>query len=314
MALRVVYVGTGEIGVPSYEALAGSPHELAAVVTQPDRPAGRGLELQPSPVKRAALRHHHTIFQPERISSEAALEQLRYLNPDVLVVCAYGQLLKPAVLELPRLACLNLHASLLPRHRGASCIQAAIRAGDAETGMTLMWMDRGLDTGDILLARTLAIRADETAGELHDRLALLAPELLLEGLALLEAGRAPRRPQDASLATYAPKLSREDGRIDWLWTSAAIGRHVRAMAPWPCASTAVTVDGLPRMLKVFRAAPGVETGGRPGEVLRLGPEGVLVRAGEGSIWLRELQVQGRARMAAEACARGLRLEPGAILG
>lgn len=314
MALRVAFVGTGAIGVPSYEALAASRHHLVAVVTQPDRPAGRGLKLQPSPVKRAAMRHRHTIFQPERISSTEALDPLRDLHPDVLVVCAYGQILPPEVLELPRLGCLNLHASLLPRHRGASCIQAAIRAGDTETGMTLMWMDRGLDTGDILLARSLIIGEEETAGELHDRLAELAPGLLVEGLDLLEAGRAPRHPQDSSRATYAPKLGKEDGRIDWSWSAEEIRLHIRAMNPWPSAFTVVAWEGGRKMLKIFRSAPGAETGGRPGEILEVGPEGILVRAGVGSLRLQEVQIEGRARMDAAACARGLRLAPGTVLG
>jgi methionyl-tRNA formyltransferase len=313
LALRVVFVGTGEIGVPGYEALAASGHDVVGVVTQPDRPAGRGLELLASPVKRAALRHHHAIFQPEKINAEAALEQLRYLKPDVLVVCAYGQILRPAVLELPRLACLNLHASLLPRHRGASCIQAALRAGDRETGMTLMWMDRGLDTGDILLAESIRIGSEETAGELHDRLAGLGPALLLKGLKLLEAGQAPRIPQDPDRATYAPKLGKEDGRIDWALSQGEIDRHIRAMTPWPSAFTYLEAEGGRKMLKIFKTILSNRARGRPGEVLSVDSHGILVAAGEGGLLLREVQVEGRARMPAEACARGLRLQPGAVL-
>jgi methionyl-tRNA formyltransferase len=314
LALRVVFVGTGQIGVPAYEALAASEHEVVAVVTQPDRPAGRGLELQASPIKQAALRHHHQIFQPEKINAEAALQQLRYLQPDVMVVCAYGQILRPAVLELPRLACLNLHASLLPRHRGASCIQAALRAGDRTTGMTLMWMDQGLDTGDIMLAESLTIREDETAGELHDRLAALGPSLLLKGLKLLETGQAPRIPQDPDRVTYAPKLGKGDGQIDWTLPHLEIDRHIRAMTPWPSAYTFVPVEGERKMLKIFKTTLANEAVGAPGEVLRVDSQGILVAAGAGGLLLREVQLQGRARMSAEACARGLRLQAGLVLG
>lgn len=312
--MRVVFVGTGEIGVPSYEALADSRHEVVGVVTQPDRPAGRGLELAPSAVKRVARARGHALFQPEKINQPDVLDALRTLEPDVLVVCAYGQILREAVLALPRRACLNLHASLLPRHRGASCIQAAIRAGDAETGMTLMWMDRGLDTGDLLLAEATPIGARETAGELHDRLAALAPGLLLRGLDLLEAGQAPKVPQDHDRVTYAPKLEREQGRIDWALPAVEIDRHIRAMTPWPAAHTQTGVETGAKVLKVFGALPVEGVAGAPGEIVRIEASGVVVAAGVGGVQLLELQVAGRARMAAADCARGLRLEPGMRLG
>jgi methionyl-tRNA formyltransferase len=311
--MRVVFVGTGEIGVPSYEAIAASRHEVVGVVTQPDRPAGRKLELTASPVKQSALRLHHSIFQPEKINSEAALEQLRYLKPDVLVVCAYGQILRPPVLELPRLACLNLHASLLPRHRGASCIQAAIRAGDRRTGLTLMWMDRGLDTGDILLAETTPISQEDTAGTVHDRLAGLGPRLLLRGLDLLEAGKAPRLPQDPDQATYAPKLSKTDGHINWSLPQKEIDRHIRSMTPWPSAYSYLEVEGQRKHLKIQRTILSNRASGAPGEILRIDEHGILVAAGQGGLLLREVQVEGRSRMHAAACARGLRIGVGMVL-
>lgn len=313
--MRVVYVGTGAIGLPAYEALAGSSHEIVAVVTQPDRPAGRGLELKASPIKQAALRRHHWVFQPERINQESAVEQLRHLAPDVMVVCAYGQILRPAVLGIPRLGCLNLHASLLPRHRGASCIQAAILAGDTETGMTLMWMDEGLDTGDILLQNRVGIGPEETAGELHDRLAAIAAPLLLDGLSLLEKGQAPRHAQESSLATYAPRLSRDSGALDWSRSAAEIARQVRAMNPWPGTFTHWQGEGRKWMIKIWRAQelPAVE-GAIPGKVLEVIEAGVRVACGTGSLLVTEMQVEGRSRLSASACARGLRLQTGHQLG
>ncbi|MDX6766747.1 MAG: methionyl-tRNA formyltransferase [Candidatus Methylacidiphilales bacterium] len=311
--MRVVFVGTGEIGVPSYRALVSAPGiHLVGVVTQPDRPAGRKLEPTPSPVKRAVAGSGVVLLQPEKINRPEVIEELRALVPDVLVVCAYGQILKPAVLELPRMGCLNLHASLLPRHRGASCIQAAILAGDARTGMTVMWMDAGLDTGDILLQEAFPMGRRATAGALHDRLAAQAPGLLLRALSLVREGRAPRLPQDAGLATYAPKLSKADGRLDWSRPLCEIDRRVRAMSPWPSAYTYFEDHGQRRLLKVFRIILCRKVRGRPGEILRVGKEGVWVGAGDGGILLREVQMEGRARMPAADFARGQKLMPGMI--
>lgn len=313
--MRVVFVGTGAIGVPSLEALADCGHELAGVITQPDRPAGRRMELMPPPVKVAAARRGLRVEQPERINQEGALVQLRALAPDVLVVCAYGQILRSAVLGLPKLGCLNLHASLLPRHRGASCIQAAILAGDAMTGMTLMWMNEGLDTGDIMLMRETPIGEEETAGELHDRLAVLGAPLLLEGLKLLAEGRAPRIPQEHARATYAPKLDKSSGVIDWSRPAVEIGRLVRAMHPWPGAQTWVEVEGRRRLLKVHQVAVIADgAAGRPGRLAAVSEGGVVVESGEGKVVLQEIQIEGRARMKASACLRGLRAEVGWCLG
>lgn len=314
MAMRVVFVGTGEIGVPSYRALMEAEGiDVVGVVTQPDRPAGRKLELMPSPVKKAALGHPQPVFQPEKINTPVSLEQLRYLKPDVLVVCAYGQILKKEVLELPRLACLNLHASLLPRHRGASCIQAALLAGDATTGMTVMWMDAGLDTGDILLQDGFRIGRKDTAGTLHDRLADMGPALLLKSLALLRAGKASRLPQDPSLATYAPKLAKSDGHIDWTKPQVQVDRQIRAMTPWPSAFSYFPEQGQPRLLKVFRTILSKRARGTPGEILRVDKHGILVAAGEGGLLLREVQMQGRSRMSAAEFARGQKIIPGTVL-
>src|SRR4029453_9578050 len=213
--MRIVFIGTGEIGVPTLRALLNSEHEVVAVVTQPDKPVGREQSIEPPPIKKEIVKTRILILQPARIKDQKATEQIRDFAPDVIVVVAYGQILPRNVLEIPCLACLNLHASLLPRWRGAAPIQATIAAGDSETGITAMYMDEGLDTGDILLQRSVKILPNDTGGSLHDRLAQIAPEALLESLRLLSAGNAPRIVQDNARATYAPKLKREHGLIDW---------------------------------------------------------------------------------------------------
>src|SRR5881397_1729603 len=213
--MRIVFIGSGEIGVPTLRALLDSEHEVVAVVSQPDKPVGREQRIEPPPLKEEVAKTRIPILQPAQIKDQQATEEIRDFAPDVIVVVAYGQILPRAVLEIPRLACLNLHASLLPRWRGAAPIQAAIASGDRETGITVMYMDEGLDTGDILLQRTIDIRSDDTGGSLHDRLAQIASDALLESLRMLAKGTAPRIPQDTTVATYARKLKREDGRIDW---------------------------------------------------------------------------------------------------
>ncbi|MEI8387812.1 MAG: methionyl-tRNA formyltransferase [Verrucomicrobiota bacterium] len=268
--MRIVFCGTGDIGLPSLKALADSArHELVGVITQPDRPAGRDLHPRPPAVKTEALARGVPVAQPERIRKD--FSALAAWAPDLMVVAAYGQILPRAVLEIPRLGCLNLHASLLPRHRGASPVQASILAGDTETGVTVMYVDEGLDTGDILLARGIPIFPNETAGALHDRLADLAPSVLMESLDLLEGGSAPRVPQDSSLATYAPKLGRQDGRLDWREPAGLLARRVRAMTPWPGASARFVGGGVLKIHSAEEFAPIIsirktkrQTGGESG--------------------------------------------------
>src|SRR5712691_2528516 len=210
--MRVMFIGTGEIGVPTLQALLRSgQQQLTGVVTQPDKPVGRDQRIAPSPIKKALIQTKIPILQPARIKDRQSIEEIRALLPDVIVVMAYGQILPRTILEIPRLVCLNLHASLLPRHRGAAPIQAAIASGDAETGITVIYMDEGLDTGDMLLQAKIAILPNETGGSLHDRLSQVAPEVLLGALDLLAGERAPRISQRAADATYSPKLTREDG-------------------------------------------------------------------------------------------------------
>src|ERR1700730_17851017 len=315
--MRILFIGTGEIGVPALQALLKSEHEVVGVATQPDKPVGRAQLVEPPPIKKAvgtgapdaspartgrAL--PMTVLQPARIKDRQAIEEIRSLKPDVIVVMAYGQILPRDVLEIPKIASLNLHASLLPRWRGAAPIQAAIAAGDRKTGMTGMYIDEGLDTGDILLRRTIDIVPADTGGSLHDRLAKVAPEALIESLELLAKGSAPRIPQDNALATYAPKLKREDGKIDWTGSADAIERKIRAFDPWPGAFTTISTNGT-HNLKIFSATL-VGLRGTPGEILKRENE-LVVAAGKGALSLREVQLEGKRRMSAGEFLRGHRV-------
>jgi methionyl-tRNA formyltransferase len=315
--MRIVFIGTGEIGVPALQALLKSKHEVVGVVTQPDKPVGRAQLVEPPPIKKALVSSAPdaspprsgralpmTVLQPARIKDRQAIEEIRSLKPDVIVVMAYGQILPRDVLEIPKVACLNLHASLLPRWRGAAPIQAAIAAGDRETGMTVMYMDEGLDTGGILLQRTIDIGPADTGGSLHDRLAKVAPEALLDSLELLAKGSAPRIPQDNAFATYAPKLKREDGKIDWTDPADAIERKIRAFDPWPGAFMTISMNGA-HNLKIFSATV-VGLRGTPGEILKCEND-LVVAAGKGALSLREVQLEGKRRMSAGEFLRGHRV-------
>jgi methionyl-tRNA formyltransferase len=302
--MRIVFIGTGEIGVPTLQALQQSAeHELAAIVTKTDKPAGRAQRIEPPPIKKALAGTEIPILQPARIKDQESIDQISALRPDVIVVMAYGQILPRTILEIPPLACLNLHASLLPRWRGAAPIQAAIAAGDRETGITTMYMDEGLDTGDILLQRKIDISPDDTGGSLHDRLAQIAPDTLLESLRLLASGQAPRVPQNNALATQAPRLSREDGQIDWSEPAEAIERKIRAFNPWPGAFTPVSIKpNETRNLKIFSATI-VNLESKPGEILPSDDQ-MIIAAGKGALSLREVQLEGKRRMTAAEFLRG----------
>jgi methionyl-tRNA formyltransferase len=315
--MRIVFIGTGEIGVPTLQALLKSEHEVVGVVTQPDKPFGRAQLVEPPPIKKALVSGAPdaspaptgralpmAVLQPARIKDRQAIEEIRALQPDVIVVVAYGQILPGDVLEIPKIACLNLHASLLPRWRGAAPIQAAIAAGDRETGMTMLYMDEELDTGDILLQRTIDILPADTGGSLHDRLAKIAPEALLESLELLAKGSAPRIPQDDGLATYAPKLKREDGKIDWTGSADAIERKIRAFDPWPGAFMTISTNGTHNLKIFFATVAGLR--GAPGEILKRENE-LIVAAGKDALSLREVQLEGKRRMSAGEFLRGHRV-------
>jgi len=313
--MRIVFIGTGEIGVPTLRALLDSEHEVVAVVTQPDKPVGREQSIEPPPIKKEITRSGGfqtpkafgagkspllEVLQPAKIKDPQTIEEIRGLAPDIIVVVAYGQILPRHVLEIPRLACLNLHASLLPRWRGAAPIQATIAAGDYETGITAMYMDEGLDTGDILVQRSVEILPNDTGGSLHDRLAQIAPEALLESLRLVAAGNAPRIAQDNARATYAPKLKREHGQIDWSESAETIERKIRAYNPWPGAFMKVDRQNL----KVFSASV-VDLNGQPGEVL-CSDRDLVVAAAKGALSLAEVQLEGKRRMTAAEFLRGHR--------
>ena len=308
--MRILFIGTGKIGLPTLRMLhEWRDHELVGVVTQPDKPAGRDQKLTPSPIKKASQQFNVAgataeyklelpVLQPPRIKARDSVDTIRALKPDLIVVMAYGQILPREVLEIPTIACLNLHASLLPRWRGAAPIQAAIAAGDRETGITVMYMDEGLDTGDILLQRKIEIAPDQTSASLHDKLAQIAPEALAEAILLLQKGKATRVPQEDDLAIYAPKLEREHGRIDWTESAAVIERKIRAFDPWP--GTFMAIDH--RNLKIF-AATIVDRSGKPGQISRNENE-LIVAAGEGALSLGEVQLEGKRRMSAAEFLRG----------
>ena len=296
--MRVLFIGTGEIGVPVLRWLLESDrHELIGVVTQPDKPVGRDQRIEAPPIKAALTGNDLPILQPARIKAPDAVAEIRAFAPDVIVVMAYGQILPRAVLEIPRIACLNLHASLLPLYRGAAPIQAAIVADDKETGITVMYMDEGLDTGDMLLKKTIEIMLGDTGGSLHDRLAEIAPAALEEALEQLQSGTAPRNPQDSSAATYAPKLEREHGRIDWNEPATQIERKIRAFNPWP-GTFAILRDatGMDRKLKIHRAA-AVDS-------CSADPANLVIPAKKGAVRLEEVQLEGKRRMSASEFLRG----------
>lgn len=288
--LRLVFAGTPEFAAFHLKALIESKHQLLAVYTQPDRPAGRGKKLQPSPVKRLAESAGIPVRQPASLRDAQAQQELDALGADVMVVVAYGLILPQAVLDAPRLGCLNVHASLLPRWRGAAPIQRAIAAGDAETGITIMQMDAGLDTGDMLASSRCAITGTTTAAGLQDKLASLGAPLLLRVLEDLPAHQAAASRQDDSLACYASKILKSEADIDWCQPAEALDRLIRAFNPFPVCFT--TLDG--ERVKVWEAEPGgnaplTET---PGTILRAGRDGLLVNCGNGQLNLRQLQLAG----------------------
>jgi methionyl-tRNA formyltransferase len=309
-------MGTGEIGLPVLRWLANaSLVELVAVVTQPDKPVGRSQILMPPATKAVAMSFDLPVLQPQKVRRPDEVGRIAAFSPDLIVVMAYGQILPKSLLEMPPLGCLNLHASLLPRHRGAAPIQASILEGDKASGITVMYMEEGLDSGDILVARSIPIRRRETAGSLHVRLAGIGPEVLISAFDLVLERRAPRTPQDESQATYAPKLNRESGMIDWSRDCWYLDRLVRAMNPWPGAFTWVkNPGGTVRKLKIHNALPVHRMSGAIGVVEQVGRRGISVGCGAGGLLLRELQIEGKRRLAAAEFVRGFPLPMGTSLG
>lgn len=313
---RIVYMATGDIAIPAFEALIkDSSYETVALVTQPDKPVGRKQVLTPPRIKTIAQDNNIPVLQPKRVRSEDELQLIRELDADVIVVMAYGQILPDELLAMPRVAIINLHASLLPKHRGASCIQTAIDQGDAESGMTVMHVTSGLDEGDVILRRPFTLTPTITGGELHDILAEGGPASLLEALELLFAGNAPREPQDDALSNYAPKLMRNDGEIDWTMTAERLERRVRAYDPWPGTSTSYKDGkGRDRRLKVFPQLEVLaDAKGKPGEVLSI-DGGLTVACSEGAVRIVDLQPDGKRRMAAADFLVSGQIQVGSTLG
>lgn len=299
--MRLIFVATGEIALPSFRHLLAHGPLPLALVTQPDKPVGRHQVLTPPPVKTLALEAGVPVFQPEVIGD--AVAELAALKPEVIVVMAYGQILRNDVLRLPSLAIINLHASLLPKYRGAACIQAAIDAGDAETGITAMHVVRKLDAGDVICAAAIPIAGDETGGSLHDRLAGLAPEVMADALRSLADGSATRTPQDEARVSYIPKLERDDGEIDWSRGTAAVERRIRAYDPWPGTFFRIDEAGKPRRIKVFPPVVVVPEPLAAGEIaFRDGA--LLVGCGDGALRLESVQPEGARRMSGADYARG----------
>lgn len=310
--MRIVFMGTPDFSVPALKALVEAGHEVAAVVTQPDRPRGRGKELQMTPVKVQALAYGIPVYQPEKVKDPAFVEILRNLQPEVIVVIAFGQILSRDILDLPPYGCINIHASLLPKYRGAAPIQWAVIDGEKETGVTTMMMDVGLDTGDMLEKTVIPLDPKETGGSLFDKLSQAGGPLILSTLEKLKAGTAVRTPQTDEDSTYAKMLTKSLGQIDWSMEAAAIERLIRGLNPWPSAYT--FVHG--KTLKIWDADVLKESsdGAAPGQIIRTDPHSLIVAAGEALLSIRELQLEGKKRMGVETFLRGYTIEKGEILG
>lgn len=309
--MNVVFMGTSAFAVPALERLVASRHAVVAVVTQPDRPRGRGQRIDASPLKQVAMGQRLRILQPRQASDPQLLAELKSLAPQVIVVAAYGQLLRPALLTIPPLGCVNVHASLLPKYRGAAPINWALIRGERVTGVTIMLIDVTLDTGPILLQTELAIEPFDDAGTLQERLAACGAETLLHALDGMESGALKPMPQDHVQATYAPKLRKEDGIIVWGRSADDLAHLIRGVTPWPGAVT--THRGKP--LRIWRATPMAMSGsGRPGRVVTIDGLGIWVETGDGYLVLLEVQPASGRRMAAAAYARGHALRPEDVLG
>ena len=306
--MRVIFMGTPDFSVGALKALAENGYEIAGVVTQPDKPRGRGKASAMTPVKEAALELGLTVYQPARVREQSFMDTVRALNPDVIVVSAFGQIIPKALLELPRYGCVNIHASLLPKYRGAAPIQWAVMDGEPISGVTIMQMDEGLDTGDMLAKTEVPLDPDETGGSLFDKLSRAGAELLIRTLPALEQGTlTPEKQPLESPTAYARMIRKEDGRIDWNLEAEAIERRIRGLNPWPSAYTELTG----KILKIWRAEVlPKESGQTPGTVTEAGKGGFCVQTGKGVLRLLEVQLEGKKRMDAQAFLRGFHAAPG----
>lgn len=309
--MKIVFMGTPDFSVGTLEKLIEAGHEVLAVITQPDKPKGRGKAMQHTPVKEAALRHGIPVYQPVKVREPEFIEILKGLNPEVIVVVAFGQILPKAILEMPKYGCVNVHASLLPKYRGAAPINWSIIDGEEVTGVTTMKMDVGLDTGDMIMKTEVPIEKDETAGSLHDKLSMAGALLCVETLRKLEDGTAIFEKQDDSLSNYAKMLDKNLGKIDWSNDAAYIERLIRGLNPWPSAYS--SFEG--KTLKIWAAEVfGEETDGVAGEIVAVTKNGIQVKTGKGILEIRELQLEGKKRMEAGAFLRGYPVVTGTILG
>lgn len=315
--MRAVFMGTPEIAATVLKSVLASKHEVIAVVTQPDKPKGRGHEMAFPPVKEVALAADIPVMQPQRARDEAFIEELKALNPDIILVAAYGKLLPKAILDMPKFGCINVHASLLPKYRGASPIQWAVLNGDEKSGVTIMHMAETMDTGDIIMSKEVVLAEDETAGTLHDKLAEIGGPLLIEAMDALETGRAPRIRQNDEEATHVTMLDKTMGNLDFSKPAVQLERFIRGLNPWPTAYT--KLDG--KMLKLWRAEviPAEEAGKEakgvaPGTIIGIYKDAFTVLTGDGILRVKELQLEGKRKMTAEEFLRGFSLEVGTVLG
>jgi methionyl-tRNA formyltransferase len=307
--MKIIFMGTPEFAVPSLKALIESDHDVVAVVAQPDKPKGRGRKLAPPPTKAFAEQHNIPVLQPEKVRTQEFLSQLQNLSPDLICVTAYGKILPKNILELPRCGCVNVHASLLPKYRGAAPINWAIVRGETQSGITTMLMDEGMDTGDILLKKEIQIQDEDDAGTLSEKLSQLGAELLLETISQLQEGKLDPAKQDESLATYAPMLKKSDGEIKWDKPASELWNLIRGMNPWP--GTFTTLGN--KSLKIFKAKL-VDGEGSPSEVLESDPGVLRVSTGEGALEISELQLEGGKRLDTKSFLAGRKIEKGTILG
>ncbi len=311
--MKIIFMGTPEFAVPSLEMLINEGYKVIAVVTQPDKPKGRGNKLAAPPVKEFALKHDITVLQPSKIKTPEFVEQIRELGPDLLVTAAYGKIISKEMLDVPTLGCINVHGSLLPKYRGAAPIQWSIINGEKVTGITTMFTDVGLDTGDILLKRELEIGSDMTAGELHDAMSVLGAEVLKDTLIKLKSGTLVRKPQDDAMSSYAPIITKEVGLIDWNKTPQQIHNTVRGTNPWPGAYTFLNESKM-RIWKTCIADFDNNQKHCPGEIVRADDEGVLVKCSDGYIMIQELQFDSSKRMKVSDYIRGHKISIGEKLG
>ncbi len=306
--MKVLFMGTPDFAVPSLEAIAAAGHEIVAAVSQPDRPKGRGHKLKPTEVKAAAERLGIPVYQPETLKNNTFLDKLNELAPDIIIVAAYGKILPGYILDYPRYGCVNVHGSLLPKYRGAAPIQRCVINGDSVTGVTTMYMDRTLDTGDMIFTEETEIGKNETAGELFDRLAALGGELIVRTIRAIENGTAPRIKQDESEATYASMLDKSTGRIDWTRSPVEIINLIRGTNPWPLAHSEYKGE----IMKIFVAEAGSGSG-EPGEILGVQGKKLEIACGDGSVLVGEIQMKGGKRMSVASYLNGHEIETGEIM-